>query len=395
MVWGDRRADMAGVHDRCLQLASEALDCLQAPKKGSVSTAIRKLELCARLLGDCKLLRWCEFHLGGWRYALWGLEDEKAEPREKQIINLIAEDKLPVSIGEALPRVFEAGGGFDSIEMLEEVVDRLRKEKAGNDGTRYLNNVLKTISACANAAMEHASRLYAQFSFGDIPRRQFDVIRERVDGLLLDICPQAVKQFMSAYHALGSGSSEDWSLALTACRRVIKSVADALFPPVAARDGRALGEEQYINRLWAFLDDNVPAGSDKLLAKAHVDYLGSFLQRLNEKASKGVHEAVTYEEAVRAVLYTYLTLGDILEFAGVGVKQILASTGKQDLNSASIENLCRVPGIRPAFAKEIVRRRAKVPFASTKELADIKGFGPRTLAKAEPYLTVIQRSSAS
>jgi hypothetical protein len=146
-------------------------------------------------------------------------------------------------------------------------------------------------------------------AFGDIPRRHFEAVRDKVDRLLLDVCPEAVEQFMAAYERLATGTSEDWSLALTACRRVIKTVADAIYPPRDGKvKGRKVGDAQYINRLWAFLDENLPASSDKDLAKAHVDYLGSFLSRLNEKASKGVHATVTHDEAVRSVLYTYLTL---------------------------------------------------------------------------------------
>jgi hypothetical protein len=80
-----------------------------------------------------------------------------------------------------------SGGGFESIEFFEEKHDQLRKEKTGNDRTYYITNLSKTINSCANAASERDAKLYASFSFGDIPSRQFDVIRERVDDLLLDI----------------------------------------------------------------------------------------------------------------------------------------------------------------------------------------------------------------
>ncbi len=301
--------------------------------------------------------------------------------------------KIPYTTQEIVPRLGIAGGGFESIEFVEEKRDELRKEKRGNDHTYYISNLSKTISSCANAASSRAAKLYASFSFGDIPSRQFDFIRERVDDLLLDICPDAIEKFMSAYERLGSASSEDWSLALTACRRVIKAVADAIFPPTKElRNGRKLGEDEYINRLWAFLDDQLEASSDKNLAKTHVDYLGSFVQRLNTKASKGVHASVSYEEAVRAVLYTYLTLGDILEFASTGVKQALEEEGKIDVNSASLEDLRNVSGFNSTIAKEIVKKRTKAPFGSVEQLLEIKGLGPKTLEKARPYLIAVSKT---
>ncbi len=131
---------------------------------------------------------------------------------------------------------------------------------------------------------------------------------------------------------------------------------------------------------------------DKDLAKAHVNYLGSFIQRLNDKTSKGVHASVSYEEAVRAVLYTYLTLGDILEFASMGVKQALREEGKIDVNSASLEDLRNVSGFNSTIAKEIVKKRTKASFGSVGQLLEIKGLGPKTLEKARPYLVSVSKT---
>ena len=374
---------MESKHNKCAELAAEALTHLQTIKVGELSTAIRKIELVARLTDDKQLLRWCKFQLGGYSHQFppfpaQGVDQNYAD----EVIKKITELKIPLSNQEILHRFSESGGGFKSIESIEQTLERLNKEKRGNDGTHYRDNLQNTVSSCSNAAVKYASKLYSAYSFGDIPRQQFDVIRERVDDLLLELCPNAVEKFMIAYEKLASSSDEDWSLALTSCRRIIKAVADTIFPPQKeSLNGRKVGEEQYINRLWAFLDKNVTSGSDKDLAKAHVDYLGAFIQKLNDKASKGVHASVTHKEAVRAVLYTYLTLGDILEFADQGVKEALSDKGKLDINTASIEELITVPGLTHALAKEIVKSRVKKKFSSIEELTNIKGIGPKSIEK--------------
>ena len=210
---------------------------------------------------------------------------------------------------------------------------RCRKEKRSNDGTHYQPYLRRVISATANAAATHANRLYANLAFGEVPRQHFDLIRDRVDNLLLDICPEAIEQFMKAYERLSGGQAEDWSLALTSCRRIIKAVADVIYPPKDGKvAGRKVGDQQYINRIWAFLDENMASSSDKNLAKAHIDYLGSFIEELNTKTSKGVHSTVNHEEAVRTVLYTYLTLGDILDFTPESVSKALKEKGKLNVN---------------------------------------------------------------
>ena len=374
-----------GVHEQCLSLAEEAIEAIQSGKDGSTSLAVRKIELCAQLLDNKPLQRWTKFTLGGYEYNLPTAEVVDQEYVNK-VIQKIQELKIPLSEDEIRHRLGEAGGGFNSIELIERAMIRLNREKLANDGTHYRYNVQQVIVATSNAAYLHATGIFKRLSFGEIPSRQFNTIRDRVDNLLLDLCPEAIEKFMVAYERLASSSAEDWSHALTAARRIFKSVADSLYPPRETPKGaRKLGEDQYINRLWAFLDENAEAGSDKDLAKAHIDYMGAFLQRLNEKASKGVHAEVSYEEAVRAVLYTYLTLGDLLEFAGKGLKKAVEQSSKVNINDTPLEDLMKIPGVSNALAKEIVKRRVKRKFESLEELTTFKGVGLKTIEKMREH----------
>lgn len=372
----------ASKSDAVLQLSNECLQILQN-SKGLVSQAVRKLQLVASLIGDNELEIWCQFHLGSHSSKVPRLKKEESqeafEVRRKQFLN---ELKNFASVEEILPRLNSGGGGFQSIEKIEGIREHFIRQKVSNDGTTYMYYLLDTINSCRNKTFEKASRFYNQYAFGSIPQEKFDAIRVHVDDLLLDLCPEAIEQFMAAYARLSSTSAEDWSQALTSCRRVIKSVADALYPPKATNEGeRKLGEEQYMNRLWAFLDENVPTGSNKTLAKAHVDYLGSFLDQLNSKSSKGVHATVTYEETVRVVLYTYLTLGDVLEFSNKGVQKSLKKVGLLDLNTAPLEELMQSGKLSRQVAKDIIKARSQKKFTSIDELAKIKGVGPVVLER--------------
>jgi len=382
---------MQSKSSKSLELVEQVLAELQTRKPRSLSSAIRKLELVAELLDDNQLRGWCQFNLGHGRQFLPRFEEGKEVKTYLQALTAkMRELKLEGSVNEILVRLDPAGGGFESIEFIEDRYEQLKKEKKGNDGTFYLTNLAVTITEAANAASTRTAKLYSTLAFGDIPRQHLDAIRDRVDRLLLDLCPEAVEQFMKAYERLAAGGTEDWSLALTACRRVIKAVADAIFPPRDGEvSGRKVGDAQYINRLWAFLDEHLPASSDKDLAKAHVDYLGSFIQRLNEKASKGVHAKVTHDEAVRSVLYTYLTLGDLLELAPKGTKVRLVGESKLDVNSATLEQLSNIPSLPRAVAKEIIIRRAKSPFKALEELLQLKGIGPKGLEKLRGHLAVL------
>ena len=56
-----------------------------------------------------------------------------------------------------------------------------------------------------------------------------------------------------------------------------------------------------------------------------------------------------------------------------------------DVNTATAEELCRLPGIGPKKAAAIVKRR---PYRRLSQLLEVRGIGKRTLARLKPYLKV-------
>jgi hypothetical protein len=98
---------------------------------------------------------------------------------------------------------------------------------------------------------------YSNVSQSILERRRLEV-----DGKLKDLCPKALEQFVAAYDRLRSGNEEDWSQALLSCRRILKSFADAVFPPRDEPQERSDGKkhnltnDKYINRLHAFVSAN-------------------------------------------------------------------------------------------------------------------------------------------
>jgi DNA uptake protein ComE-like DNA-binding protein len=387
---------MVNLKEEALKLLEEALGELEA-QKGSICSGIQKLLRAARIVEEENVSTWCEIQLGKQEY-IYPLEEYinafvasleskngKAEKRlneaEERLNKLGVKANQHFSIHEIEFMLNESGGGLAGIGFIEEKYTDLVRTKKGNDGKFYKSNLSRRISYVRRAAHDKATTLFNKLAFSETPRTTFDYLREEVDNKLLDLNPELAEKLMVAFKSVSSENPEEWSHALTTCRRLIEGIADELFPPTQEiSNGRKLGQAQYINRLWAFMDRAIESESNKKLAKAHIDFLGSYLENIHKLTNKGVHAALTKLEAVKAVFHTYLMLADILEY----LKPV---EGKQEkplnIHTATLDELESVLGVSRAVAKEIVKLRVKLGTLTPKTLEQINGIGSKTVAKAE------------
>jgi hypothetical protein len=126
-------------------------------------------------------------------------------------------------------------------------------------------------------------------------------------------------KLQKAAELAASRDLEDASLLLTEVRRAFKATADFFYPSIAGKvtcaDGkeRELREDRYLNRSQEFLARRLPGSTSKHLLQAELDYLGKFLSRLNEMASKGVHASVTLAEAKQGLVGLYFFLFNVCQ----------------------------------------------------------------------------------
>jgi hypothetical protein len=139
--------------------------------------------------------------------------------------------------------------------------------------------------------------------------------------------PIGLEQFRAIYQRLAEGTPESTAQALVSCRRMLKSVADVLYPavsqPVVGSDGRkrVLSEGKYLSRLHQFVFEASSAGSDmKALLSHSMDSIGDRLDRIYDMSCKGVHAEVELDEGSFAVEKAVELVGDLFRICAATTK---------------------------------------------------------------------------
>lgn len=128
--------------------------------------------------------------------------------------------------------------------------------------------------------------------------------------------------------------------------------------------------------------------------------LGTLLKSIQKKTflfdsdiyaeTDSLFEAATIEMKERIRLQDSLIAAEenVASTGGVTVKDILFA-GKVNINTASQEELERLPRIGPAMAQRILTyRQTHGPFKKIEDLINIKGIGPKTLERLKDKVTL-------
>lgn len=374
-----------------LELLSEVLNELDK-QNGKVAIAVQKLSRATELLDEKELLAWTKIQLADPEYIfpLQKLFVSIKELQENGVVNLNYENpEVKVILDPILSlnvnlkdldkfyqfKSFESSGGLNSVGFIEQKIDVFTKNKKGNDGTYYTDNLREHLEYIKVYTYNSATKLFNQLKFEGTTQSSFDILRTAVDDKLLDINPEIAEQLMIAFKNSTSNNKEELSQVLTTCRRLLEKLADTLYPATdEVINGRTFKSNQYINRLWRFMDINIQSDSNKDLAKAHIDLLGSWLQKSYVLTCKGVHSDVSQLETIKTVFHIYLLLADILEFIQSNTRQ-----EKISINQASLDELEAVLGISRKVAKEIIKARVKLGNLSEKDFLEIEGVSLKVL----------------
>ncbi len=127
------------------------------------------------------------------------------------------------------------------------------------------------------------------------------------------------------------------------------------------------------------MDGSIASESNRELAKAHVDFIGSYIERVYRVTNKGIHTDVSRVEAVKAVFHTYLVIADLLEYTNKPATQAKKSL---NIHSATLDELESILGVSREVAKVIVKLRVQDGTITLDSLKQIRAIGPKIQERA-------------
>lgn len=329
---------VANPRQAALGLSAEILDNIEL-RDISLSAIMLKCARLSRLLGNERRRQLFSYEAGGYPSEIDGVSQPVFELgrisgrvyAEKDKDGRIVE-KIKLASVETLEQLIESNqkalvsAADPDVSVASANPNQSVYAPMANSGERAklsstIQSASKILAHSRSFAYEYASSVNYELNFSQAASSIFGRISNKVDLNLLTIVPKAANKTASINENLRSDNPEDWANAVHSCRRMLQEVADALFPAQEPRESNGklikLGPDNYINRLIAFIEDNSGSQRFQEIVGSTITYIGERLDAVFKAAQKGSHSQIsTREEAERYVVYTYMTVGDILALKG-------------------------------------------------------------------------------
>lgn len=183
-----------------------------------------------------------------------------------------------------------------------------------------INRWAKIVATARGSTHDWLSRTAIRLRYGAIVDTAFQRTKDRFDRFLGSHAPDAGRALSAAFARADSSDPEELAQSFTSCRRALKALADAIYPPRdEPLDGHELDDEHYKNRLIQFAAEHQPSKSRREYLSTEIELTAKRTDALYELSNKGVHGTVDEADFDVIVVHTYLLAGELLALLpGVG-----------------------------------------------------------------------------
>lgn len=308
---------------------------------GTLTTSAM-LMLClrvARLTNDSDVIEWLQYENSGYPkdkegYILldaWncGWEHGRGSynsKKEKVIFSDLAyELEGRIEAKKSAINNFSTNGASVSGDYALLAMNSLTNSVSKSTGT-LLKNIAedeRKLFLLKSRYYDYASKKHIELSFSNTTADCFYNYREKVDIYFSKLAPETISKLRAIDDKINSENPEQYSQALTTCRRLFESVAEELFDKnfpdyqsktYKTKSGKEIdvSGDHYLNKLSAVIEKLQDKSPNKCLVGSNIIYMLDWITNLNNLQCKGVHEEITKEDAMQCIIHTYICLGDIL-----------------------------------------------------------------------------------
>jgi hypothetical protein len=318
--------------DRLAQARATARELVEQLELGNmpIAQSLSKAQRLARLMRDTDAQQWLDLETRGYpaefdagkvgncaKYVYRFIGGETSSIFRTSLPQLEAQMHASVQVLAKLnaPSLSAPAANFTEAKATQELMRSVLLQIA--NARDASSQAVAQFHRMASHLYRFAADTLVALEFGDVAENVFQAARTVTDEFIRAKAPKATEQLLAANERLLGGTAEDLAASLTSCRRVLCTVADALFPPQTEDyiDGRGkvrkVGADQYKNRLVAYAEQRIKSASSRELLGSNLEHIAARLDVVYEKTCKGVHADVTVEEARMVMIQTYLMLAEL------------------------------------------------------------------------------------
>ena len=228
----------------------------------------------------------------------------------------VNQDYREISLPKKSGRGFETKTLCHSITLFKYYLEKNEKTDLVYDKEENLvlrpDHCQKIIDIVINKCLKFLTSCIKELHYSGQIQSIFDDIRKNVDSNLSKLDKDINNEIQSIYSNLTSPNVADKPKVADSCRKILKFVADKLFPAknefYKLKNGKELEvkDNQVLNRLICFLDTK-----DSKLVASECHYLSNLNREIQDDTHK---KEISQEEASMIALHTYLILYESLKY---------------------------------------------------------------------------------
>lgn len=294
-----------------------------------ISQILMKTKRLARLLHDSDAQKWIDFEITGYPPVFDPAELGTCRKYYTSDRPVLRDDRMrkprPVGMPQlesyiraTLPENLQRLGPQDAQKI--QIVNR--HHEMLNDFER-----LKT------AIHNYVTEVNIALSVGEYAESLFEDSRVAADRFIREHCPRVGEELLAINEQLDFYNPESFSEAMLAVRKILAAVADSVVPVQESqyrdRKGRErkIGPDQYLNRIFAYLEQNSKGDALLSLVEAQLTYIFAKADHPADNL-RGLYEPLSRDDVELAIIHMYLIIAEIAKIRKVETVYLNTFTSK-------------------------------------------------------------------